>query len=244
MDQKETELKDELAALDSRLSDHDIYSNSEYPALARRRSELTDVIALFDERARLIKALSDARQLLNGPDSDLQTMAAEEIADLEPKLSAIEDQIKLSTTDQDPNDERDVIIEIRAAAGGDESSLFAGDLFRMYSRWAETHGYKTELISESPNEVGGFKEITFAMHGPNAYRNLKYEAGVHRVQRVPVTESQGRIHTSTTTVAVLPEAEETDIEINPADLKVDVYRSSGHGGQSVKNLRSRTGPKP
>jgi peptide chain release factor 1 len=139
---------------------------------------------------------------------------------------------------KDPNDERDVIIEIRAAAGGDESSLFAGDLLRMYTRWAENHNYKTELISESPNEVGGFKEVIFLVIGEDAYKNLKFEAGVHRVQRVPTTESQGRIHTSTTTVAVMPEAEETDITIDPKDLRIDVYRASGHGGQSVNTTDS------
>ena len=139
---------------------------------------------------------------------------------------------------KDPNNERNVIIEIRAAAGGDESSLFAGELFRMYTRWAENHDYKYELINESPNEVGGFKEITFSVSGPDAYKYLKFEAGVHRVQRVPVTESQGRVHTSTVTVAVLPEAEESDVEINPNDLRIDVFRSGGHGGQSVNTTDS------
>jgi peptide chain release factor 1 len=139
---------------------------------------------------------------------------------------------------KDPNDDRDCIVEIRAAAGGDEASLFAGELYRMYARWCETHNYKTELVSESPSEAGGFKEIVFEVHGAEAYHNLKFEAGVHRVQRVPVTESQGRIHTSTVTVAVLPEAEETDIEINPEDLRVDVFRASGHGGQSVNTTDS------
>jgi peptide chain release factor 1 len=129
-------------------------------------------------------------------------------------------------------------MEIRAAAGGDESALFAGELYRMYSRWAENNNYKTELINESPSEAGGFKEIVFAVRGTDAYKNLKFEAGVHRVQRVPVTESQGRVHTSTTTVAVLPEAEEEDIDINPADLRVDVFRSGGHGGQSVNTTDS------
>jgi len=129
-------------------------------------------------------------------------------------------------------------MEIRAAAGGDESSLFAGELYRMYARWAEINGYKIELISESPNEVGGFKEIIFGIHGANTYKQLKFEAGVHRVQRVPVTESQGRIHTSTVTVAVLPEAEEADIQIDPKDLRIDVYHASGHGGQSVNTTDS------
>ncbi|HVI60795.1 MAG TPA: peptide chain release factor 1, partial [Candidatus Saccharimonadales bacterium] len=153
-------------------------------------------------------------------------------------LQAAEGKLAEALTPTDPNNGRDVIIEIRAAAGGDESSLFAGELYRMYARWAENHNYKVELISESPNEVGGFKEITFAVRGVDAYKNLKFEAGVHRVQRIPVTESQGRVHTSTATVAVLPEAEEADIEINPADLRVDVFRSGGHGGQSVNTTDS------
>lgn len=131
-----------------------------------------------------------------------------------------------------------VNVEIRAAAGGDEASLFAGELYRMYVRWSETHTYKVELMSESPSEVGGFKEVIFALRGIDAYKNLKFEAGVHRVQRVPATESQGRIHTSTATVAVMPEAEETDVEINQSDLRIDVYRSSGHGGQSVNTTDS------
>ena len=139
---------------------------------------------------------------------------------------------------KDPNDDRDVVIEIRAAAGGDEASLFAADLYRMYVRWAEQHRYKVELIDEAPSEVGGFKEIIFGVHGVDIYKQLKFEAGVHRVQRIPSTESQGRIHTSTVTVAVLPVAEETDIEINPSDLRIDVYRSSGHGGQSVNTTDS------
>ena len=141
-------------------------------------------------------------------------------------------------TPKDPNDDKDVIVEIRAGAGGDEASLFAAELYRMYVRWGESHSYKSELVSESPSEVGGFKEIIFAMRGDEMYKHLKFEAGVHRVQRIPSTESQGRIHTSTVTVAVLPEAEETDIEISPNDLRIDVYRSGGHGGQSVNTTDS------
>jgi peptide chain release factor 1 len=153
-------------------------------------------------------------------------------------MSANEEKLIDALTPRDPNNERDVIMEIRGAAGGDESSLFAGELYRMYNRWCEDHSYKIELLSESPNEVGGFKEITFAIRGVDAYKNLKFEAGVHRVQRVPTTESQGRIHTSTVTVAVLPEAEETDIEISPNDLRIDVFRAGGHGGQSVNTTDS------
>jgi peptide chain release factor 1 len=155
-----------------------------------------------------------------------------------PKVNYLIYQLISALTPQDPNNERDVIIEIRAAAGGDESSLFAAELYRMYVRWCEMHNYKIELLSETPNEVGGLKEIIFGVHGLDAYKNLKFEAGVHRVQRVPVTESQGRIHTSTTTVTVLPEADETDIEISPNDLRIDVYRSGGHGGQSVNTTDS------
>jgi peptide chain release factor 1 len=169
---------------------------------------------------------------------ELAELAQQELDETDAKLQEIEARLSEALTPKDPNDERDCIIEIRAAAGGDESSLFAGELYRMYVRWCEVHSYKTELLSESPNEVGGFKEVIFAVRGADAYRNLKFEAGVHRVQRVPATESQGRIHTSTVTVSVLPEAEETDIEINPNDLRVDVYRSSGHGGQSVNTTDS------
>jgi peptide chain release factor 1 len=165
-------------------------------------------------------------------------MAQSELDDLEGKIALNQDQLVVALTPQDPNNERNVIIEIRAAAGGDESSLFAAELYRMYARWAEVHHYKIEVLSETPNEVGGMKEIVFGVNGVDAYKFLKFEAGVHRVQRVPVTESQGRIHTSTTTVAVLPEADETDIEINPNDLRIDVYRSGGHGGQSVNTTDS------
>ncbi len=238
MEQKETELRNELSELEIKLSDQSIFGTSSYPKLAKRRNELGNIISLYDDKSRLVKSLKEAEILKNNPDKDIQTMALEEIEDLTLKLQTLDNLIIATTMPKNPNDERDVIMEIRAAAGGDESSLFAGDLYRMYSRWAENHRYKIELINESPNEVGGFKEITFGVHGHDAYKQLKYEAGVHRVQRVPVTESQGRIHTSTTTVAVLPEAEESDIAINPNDLRIDVYRSGGHGGQSVNTTDS------
>jgi peptide chain release factor 1 len=168
----------------------------------------------------------------------MASMAQEELRSVESHLVINETRLSEALTPKDPNDDKDIIMEIRAAAGGDEASLFAGELYRMYARWAETHGYKTELVSESPSEAGGFKEIIFAVRGDEAYRQLKFESGVHRVQRVPVTESQGRIHTSTVTVAVMPEAEETDIEIKESDLRIDVYRSGGHGGQSVNTTDS------
>jgi peptide chain release factor 1 len=238
MDQKEDQLRHELTDLDVRLQEPTIFSDKSYPKLAKRRSELEAIVALFDERKKLIENKSQAETLKNGPDLELQQMAEAELEDLNSQLKAVEDKLVAELTPQDPNNGRDVIIEIRAAAGGDEASLFAGDLYRMYIRWAEVHNYSVELISESANEVGGYKEIIFAVRGVDIYRYLKFEAGVHRVQRVPVTESQGRIHTSTVTVAVLPEAEESDIVINPNDLRIDVYRSSGHGGQSVNTTDS------
>ncbi len=238
MNEKEQSLRTELADLETKLQDPAIFSDKNYPKLAKRRSDVEQIVALFDEKQKLQKDISSAEDLVNGPDAELQEMARTEIETLESQLKANESKLAEALTPKDPNDQRDVIIEIRAAAGGDESSLFAGDLYRMYARWAEAHDYKLELLSESPNEVGGFKEIIFAMRGVDAFKHLKFEAGVHRVQRVPVTESQGRIHTSTTTVAVLPEAEESDIEINPNDLRIDVYRSSGHGGQSVNTTDS------
>jgi peptide chain release factor 1 len=238
MDQKEQSLHEEFEGLEQQLQDPSIFSDKIYPKLARRRQELEKLLALFSEKKSLAKAKREAEDLANGSDNELVELARAELDELVPKLAASETALINALTPADPNNDRDVIIEIRAAAGGDESSLFAGELYRMYIRWTEMHHFKTELISESPSDAGGFKEIIFAVRGIDAYKNLKFEAGVHRVQRVPTTESQGRIHTSTVTVAVLPEAEETDIEINPNDLRIDVYRSGGHGGQSVNTTDS------
>ena len=165
-------------------------------------------------------------------------LAKETIAETENELTDINEKIFIMLTPKDPNDDKDIIMEIRAGAGGDEASLFAAELMRIYLRYCELNGFKTELISESSNDSGGYKEVIFSIKGDSPYSIFKFESGVHRVQRVPATESQGRIHTSTVTVAVLPEAEETDIEINPNDLKIDVYRSSGKGGQSVNTTDS------
>jgi peptide chain release factor 1 len=238
MEQKEQAYRAELAELTEKLADPAIYGDKNYPKLAKRRAEAERIVDLFDEKKNLAGKLAQARELRESGDADLKEMAEMELAELGAAISANETALADALTTKDPNDERDVIMEIRAAAGGDESSLFAGELYRMYARWAELHNYKIELISESPNEVGGYKEITFAVRGVDAYKHLKFEAGVHRVQRVPATESQGRIHTSTATVAVLPEAEETDIEIREQDLRIDVYRSGGHGGQSVNTTDS------
>jgi peptide chain release factor 1 len=238
MENQETALRDEYAGLKQRLEDPSIYSSKEYPQLARRFSELEKLISLFDNKLNLQSKLTEAEAMQNINDSELAELAKQEVSDLRRQIAANEEALSEALLPKDPNDDRDCIVEIRAAAGGDEASLFGGDLYRMYSRWCETHGYKTELISESPSEAGGFKEIIFLVRGENAYKNLKFEAGVHRVQRIPVTESQGRIHTSTVTVAVLPEAEETDVEIKPEDIRVDVFRASGHGGQSVNTTDS------
>jgi len=237
METKEIALREELATIKSRLENPDIFSDPAYPKLAKRQSYLEATIALFDERKKLQNAYESASFLAEAGD-ELAGLAEEEKSELEEALIKNEESLNEALTPKDPNDDKDVIVEIRAGAGGDEASLFAAELYRMYIRWGEAHGYKSELVSESPSEVGGFKEIIFAMRGDEMYKHLKFEAGVHRVQRIPSTESQGRIHTSTVTVAVLPEAEETDIEINPNDLRIDVYRSGGHGGQSVNTTDS------
>jgi peptide chain release factor 1 len=238
MEQKEAPLRTEFTELEARLADPAIFSSKEYPKLAKRRTQLETILGLFDRRSKLRSEVADARELANGGDADMAELAKEELAQLEAEAQQIDASLAEHLMPKDPNDDRDVVIEIRAAAGGDEASLFAADLYRMYVRWCERHNYKVELIDEAPSEVGGFKEIIFGIHGEDMYKQLKFEAGVHRVQRVPSTESQGRIHTSTVTVSVLPEAEETDIEINPSDLRIDVYRSSGHGGQSVNTTDS------
>ncbi len=238
MEAKEQALRAEYDELKTRLQDPSIFSSPEYPKLAKRQSKLEVVISLFDEYHQLTEAKQQAQELLASGDNEMSELAQAELAELEPKITENNDKLAEELTPKDPNDEKDIVMEIRAAAGGDESAIFGGELYRMYIRWAEDHGFKTELISESVSENGGFKEIIFEIHGEDAYRMLKFEAGVHRVQRVPATESQGRIHTSTVTVAVMPVAEETDIEISPNDLRIDVFRSGGHGGQSVNTTDS------
>lgn len=238
MDTQATKLRQEYAELQAKLQDPAVFSTPEYPKLARRQSQLEQLIGWFDERDRLQTALAQAQELAKSDDQEMAQLATQELEQTQAQLQQITQSLEDALAPKDPNDERDAIIEIRAAAGGDEASLFAGELYRMYARLAERRGFTLELLSESPNEVGGFKEIIVQVAGPDAYRTFKFEAGVHRVQRVPATESQGRIHTSTVTVAVLPEAEEADIEINPNDLRIDVYRSSGHGGQSVNTTDS------
>ena len=231
------ELQAEKESLGSFLADPNAYADPDFTKKNKRFTELENIIAKATERETIEKQLLEAKQLASGSD-ELAELAKLEIPEDEAKLEAIENDLFIMLTPKDPNDEKNIIMEIRAGAGGDEASLFAAELYRMYLRWCESHGYKTELMSESANDTGGYKEVIFMIKGDAPYSKLKFEGGVHRVQRVPVTESQGRIHTSTVTVAVLPEAEETDIEISPNDLRVDIYRSSGHGGQSVNTTDS------
>ena len=226
--------KDELGAF---LSRPDAFSAPDFATKNRRLTELEELIAVANRREALEKQIVEAKELSGGGD-ELADLAKEELPGLETELELIEEKLFVMLTPKDPNDEKNVIMEIRAGAGGDEASLFAAELYRMYLRWCEAHGYKTELMSESANDTGGYKEVVFEIRGDMPYSFLKFEGGVHRVQRVPATESQGRIHTSTVTVAVLPEAEEADIEINANDLRIDVFRSGGHGGQSVNTTDS------
>lgn len=227
----------EKATLNKFLAQPDAYADPEFSAKNRRFSELDALITLAKKREQLHRNITEARELSSGSD-ELAELAKADLEQSEQELESLEQELFVMLTPKDPNDDKNIIIEIRAGAGGDEASLFAGELYRMYLRWCEAHGYRTELMNESPSDSGGYKEVIFMVKGDSPYARLKFEGGVHRVQRVPVTESQGRIHTSTATVAVLPEAEETDIEISPNDLRVDIYRSSGHGGQSVNTTDS------
>lgn len=237
MEEKIQNYQNELISLQKELEDPSVYSRPDYPKIAKRQSELEAIIGSSHDITRLESQLAEAKELAASND-EMGELARMELEELEPKLAAARTKLQELLTPKDPNDERNAIFEIRAAAGGDESSLFAAELYRMYARYCETHQFKVELLGESPSEAGGFKEISFMVKGDGAYGTLKFEAGVHRVQRVPATESQGRIHTSTVTVAVLPEAEESDIEVKQNDLRIDVYRSGGNGGQSVNTTDS------
>ncbi len=203
--------------------------------LAKERSDLEPLVEKAKEYRRVLQQIDEARQMLTeGDDPELKELAKAELDELEPEKERLEGEIKRMLLPKDPRDDRNVIMEIRAGAGGEEAALFAADLFRMYSRYAERQGWKVEILSSNETGLGGFKEITFLIKGKGAYSRLKYEAGVHRVQRVPTTESQGRIHTSTATVAVLAEVDDVEIDIPEKDIKIDVYKSAGAGGQNVQ----------
>jgi peptide chain release factor 1 len=237
MFEKIEELERRFQELEALLSDPAVISNQpEFRRLSREHSDLSPLIDAYRRYRKILSDTEGNRELLGDP--DLKEMAQAELEELEKSREEIEAEIQLLLLPKDPNDDRNVILEIRAGTGGDEAALFAGDLFRMYSRFAETNRWRVEIITASESERGGFKEVIASVEGQGVYAKLKYESGTHRVQRVPETEAQGRIHTSACTVAILPEAEDVDIDINPTDLKIDVYRSSGAGGQHVNTTDS------
>ena len=219
----------------------DIISNQqEYAKLMKEQKNLTPVVEKFREYKQYESTLTESKELLDagGLDKDFRELVQEEFEQAKIDVERCSEELKVLLLPKDPNDERNVIVEIRGGAGGEEAALFAGELFRMYSMYAQSKGFKVEILSENPTELGGYKEIVFIVEGEGAYSRFKFESGVHRVQRVPETESQGRIQTSTATVAVLPEAEDVDVELDPADLQIDVFRSSGAGGQKVNKTSS------
>jgi len=226
--------RDRLAEIETIMGHEDFYADPKKAGeVSQEYNILKKALASWDDFNESKENLSENRELSKGDDKDLAEMAAEEIPELEQKIEELELEIQYALLPRDPTESRDAIVEIRAGTGGDEASLFAGELMRMYQRFAETTGWKCEVMEASPSEVGGFKEVTMQVSGSEVFRNLKYESGVHRVQRVPATETQGRIHTSTATVAVLPEAEEVDVELKKEELNVQTTRSGGPGGQHV-----------
>lgn len=233
-------LEERLAAIDREMAAPESASDQKKMIeLSRERRRIEEILAVGREYRRLRTGIDEATAIIRAnEDEELTAMAREELEDYESQIDEVEQQLKLKLLPKDPNDDKAAIIEVRAGTGGDEAGLFAGDIFRMYQRFADIQGWKVEILSSHPGLSGGFKEIIFSLDGDNAYGRMKYESGVHRVQRVPQTETQGRIHTSAVSVAVLPEAEDVDIEIKENEIKVDVYRSSGPGGQSVNTTDS------
>ncbi len=233
-------IEDRYNELESLISDPDVIANmAEWQKHTKAHAKLTPIVTKFREYKKVQQGIKDALELLNDKiDDEFREMVTTELNDLKKQNEELERELTILLLPRDPNDEKSVIMEIRGGAGGDEAALFAGDLFRMYTRYAETRGWRCEVLDANPSDLGGFKEVVFSIDGDGAYSRLKYESGVHRVQRVPTTESSGRIHTSTVTVAVLPEAEEVDIDINQSDLKIDTYCASGAGGQYVNKTES------
>ena len=223
--------------LNAKISDPEVIANqTEWQKCMKEHADIQEVVEKYKEYKNLVKTIEELKEMLN--DKEMHDLAQMELDEAREKMPKIEEELKLLLVPKDPNDDKNVIVEIRGGAGGEESSLFAGDLFRMYSMYAERKRWKMEVLNLNETELGGIKEVTFMITGKGAYSRLKFESGVHRVQRVPDTESSGRIHTSTATVAVLPEVDDVEIEINPTDLKVDTYRASGAGGQHVNKTES------
>jgi peptide chain release factor 1 len=206
------------------------------PELARERASLEDAVTRYDEYRRVLKQIEDAQALAREGDPDLAALAREELPALESRRERLESELRIALLPRDPDDSRDVIVEVRAGTGGDEAAIFAADLYRMYTRYAEVQRWGVELVDASPSGQNGFKEVVFEVRGQGAFSRLKFESGVHRVQRVPVTEAQGRIHTSTATVAVLPQASEVEVNVKPEDLRIDIFHSGGAGGQNVNKV--------
>ncbi len=233
-------LNEKFNELERSMADPAVAANpEEMRKLGKSHAELLPIVTAYRRYCQLESDLEAAKELLKeNPDPEETELLEQEIASLQRQLKEAEDHLKVALLPKDPNDEKNVLVEIRAGTGGDEAALFAADLFRMYTRYAEKLGWRIEVMSSSPTELGGFKEVIFMIEGKGAYSQLKFEGGVHRVQRIPETETGGRIHTSAATVVVLPEAEEIELEIDPNDLRIDVYRSSGHGGQSVNTTDS------
>ncbi len=235
LDQMEARYED----LGRQLGDPSLLSDQKkFQAVAKQHRDLEPTVDKFREYRKLRDGIAEAMAMANDNDADVRAMAEEELAELEPKLTVVEEELKVLLLPRDPNDDKNIIIEVRAGTGGDEASLFAAEVFRMYLRFAEQHKWRVEILSESPSDVGGLKDVTAIFEGDKVYSQMKYESGVHRVQRVPATETQGRVHTSAITVAVLPEAEEVDVKIEQKDIRVDTFCSSGPGGQSVNTTYS------
>ncbi len=239
MTDKLNAVSEKFEAIEKRLASGEAMADmTEYKRLMKEHKELLPVYEKYSEYKRVNAAITEAREILEMGDSELKELAEAEITESTERLKEIEEELKILLLPRDANDDKSVIVEIRGGAGGEEAALFASSLYRMYSMYSESKGFKTEIINANETELGGYKEISFMIDGAGAFSRLKFESGVHRVQRVPDTESGGRIHTSTVTVAVLPEAEEIEFEINPADLQIDTYRASGAGGQHVNKTES------